>query len=59
MGSKRLKTVCRDSNITIEVTECKEDSLAIKIVKVLFKDMCYWRILKGILHVVLSVNECQ
>lgn len=46
MGSKRPKAVCWDSNYTIEVTECKEDSLAIKIVKVLFKDMCYWRIVE-------------
>lgn len=57
MGNKRLMAACWDSNNTVEVTECKEDSLAIKIVKVLFKDMCYWRIFERILHVVLSVNE--
>ena len=43
MGSKRQEAVSWDSTNAIEVTECKEDSLAIKIVKVWFK-MSYWRI---------------
>lgn len=44
MGSKRQKAVCWDSTNAIQVKECKEDSLAVKIVKVGFKEMSYWRI---------------